>query len=225
VGEGAAELIHLGQQAIIHSADVDSFVDNIFTSRRWPRPIASPRSTSCDSVARSSGRRPGRARPRAGRLPLTARARARLTPAAPAASCAARRAPMVRVAFAIALAALSPPARARTTGTASSPTAPATSSPVDAEDGFIWKIAPDGKAKCFRRDGTRRGAEPPAPPRDRRRRPPLARRRLRQRPGLADRPEGAIRKVEWSVPKGWSRERRPGRSGADRSEGEGRCGS
>jgi NAD(P) transhydrogenase len=30
VGEGAAELIHVGQQALIHGADVDSFVDNIF---------------------------------------------------------------------------------------------------------------------------------------------------------------------------------------------------
>ena len=30
VGEGAAELIHLGQQALIHGAEVDSFVDNIF---------------------------------------------------------------------------------------------------------------------------------------------------------------------------------------------------
>lgn len=30
VGEGAAELIHVGQQALIHGAEVDSFVDNIF---------------------------------------------------------------------------------------------------------------------------------------------------------------------------------------------------
>jgi NAD(P) transhydrogenase len=30
VGEGAAELIHVGQQALIHGADVDGFVDNIF---------------------------------------------------------------------------------------------------------------------------------------------------------------------------------------------------
>jgi NAD(P) transhydrogenase len=30
VGEGASELIHVGQSALIHGADVDSFVDNIF---------------------------------------------------------------------------------------------------------------------------------------------------------------------------------------------------
>jgi NAD(P) transhydrogenase len=30
VGEGAAELIHVGQQALIHGAEVDTFVDNIF---------------------------------------------------------------------------------------------------------------------------------------------------------------------------------------------------
>ena len=30
VGEGAAELIHVGQQALIHGAEVDGFVDNIF---------------------------------------------------------------------------------------------------------------------------------------------------------------------------------------------------
>jgi NAD(P) transhydrogenase len=29
-GEGAAELIHLGQEALIHGAEVDGFVDNIF---------------------------------------------------------------------------------------------------------------------------------------------------------------------------------------------------
>jgi len=30
VGEGAAELIHVGQEALIHGAEVDNFVDNIF---------------------------------------------------------------------------------------------------------------------------------------------------------------------------------------------------
>jgi len=43
VGEGATELIHLGQMALQHAATVDSFVENISTSRRWLKPVVSQR--------------------------------------------------------------------------------------------------------------------------------------------------------------------------------------
>jgi len=63
---------------------------------------------------------------------------------------------MVRVAFAIALAALlAPAARAHDWNGLVADRA-GNLFAVDAEDGFIWKIAPDGKAKCF--VGTERGA-------------------------------------------------------------------
>ena len=30
VGEGATELVHIGQMALIHEAGIDTFIDNIF---------------------------------------------------------------------------------------------------------------------------------------------------------------------------------------------------